>query len=285
MKITIIRLRGGLGNQMFQLAAGLSFSNFNLIKYIFLDTSLINLNKKNETKRKYELGIFNLKLCNILVFKINRYIIEFIYVMLKKISLIKTINNKNFKNNNKYLFYVLDDYFQNEEFFLCNLSQIKNIFNLNHLVEKFSNLNSLLLQKILLSNSVSIHVRRGDYLNSKNINIHGICNLEYYKEAINYINKYQNEITYFIFSDDSEWCKDNFTFLNSNKLNFVTKNETNIDLFLMSNCKHNIIANSTFSWWAAWLNTNPNKIVIAPKIWFVGNSFENEIVPKRWIKI
>ncbi len=130
---------------------------------------------------------------------------------------------------------------------------------------------------------MSIHIRRGDFLNNER---HNTDKNSYYKEAIELIeNKVENPV-FFVFSDDMDWVKTN---LNAkHETNFIDFNDalTNFeDMKLMSACKHNIIANSSFSWWAAWLNRNENKIVIAPKKWLNDDSNTNDIIPETWIKI
>jgi len=139
--------------------------------------------------------------------------------------------------------------------------------------------------KIENTNSVSIHVRRGDYLNS--IEFKDICTINYYGNAIKYIeNKVKNPV-FFIFSNDIEWCKKNLKIVgDSYYITWNNKKENNFrDMQLMSLCKNNIIANSSFSWWAALLNTNENKIVIAPKKW-TNNYIEREkIINKIKVKL
>lgn len=124
-------------------------------------------------------------------------------------------------------------------------------------------------------NSCSVHVRRTDYVNNP-----GFAQLgsDYYQKAIDYIDCDH----YLVFSDDIEFCKKKFY---GDEFSFVKSNEAT-ELFLMSHCKHNIIANSTFSWWGAYLNRNPEKIVIAPAEWVGdGRCTTDDIVPKEWIKI
>ena len=135
---------------------------------------------------------------------------------------------------------------------------------------------------ILSSNSVSIHVRRGDYV--KHSVFDGICTMNYYEEAMNYIGEKVSEPQYFIFSDDTQWAKEHFNKPNMEVVVGHTGNESWKDMFLMSQCKHNINANSTFSWWAAWLNPNPEKIVIVPSR-FNNLNKTHEIYPDSWIKL
>ena len=146
--------------------------------------------------------------------------------------------------------------------------------------DKISDNSNLLLEKINNTNSVSIHVRRGDYLKDNNINIHGLCSLEYYLRAIEILNMSSYKFSFFIFSDDLEWCKAKFSF--SNDLHFCEGNFLE-DFFLMSKCKNNIIANSSFSWWAAFLNENINKTVIYPSNWFA-NKKDSIYFPTKWLK-
>lgn len=153
--------------------------------------------------------------------------------------------------------------------------------------------NNLLLSDMQQSESVSLHVRRGDYISNefyRNI-VGNVCSYQYYLNSLNYLEKkLGTDLSYYIFSDDIAWVKANFDFLEDRKVVFVQNNtgvNSYIDMQLMSNCKYNIIANSTFSWWGAWLNNYEDKIVIAPKMWY--NDTErcknNDIVPDDWIKI
>lgn len=129
-------------------------------------------------------------------------------------------------------------------------------------------------------NNVSLHIRRKDYIGKENFHTN-LTNTEYYKDAIKLV-KYDNLL---IFSDDVEWCKKNINYKNSI---FIENNADYIDFYLMSFCNTNIIANSTFSWWSAWINNNQNKKVIAPKKWF-GPFFKEkktkDLLPKEWIVI
>ena len=285
MKLAIVKLRGGLGNQMFQYAAALYFAHTNSIKYLLTDNSLFLINKKTFTKRNFELDIFNLNIHSLCNF--NTYLLRVFYFFLKKIKVLNIVNDTNFFLNSNSLIYLLDDYFQHESFFNSNTQLINDAFSFEHIIKNLDKINLINYTKIINTNAISIHIRRGDYLYLDNMNYHGVCNIEYYKKAVNFIEKKSTNITYFIFSDDIEWVKNNFTFINTNNINYIDNNinTSYIDMFLMSKCKHNIIANSTFSWWSAWLNTNINKIIIAPSNWFVTNSTINTIIPSHWVII
>lgn len=144
--------------------------------------------------------------------------------------------------------------------------------------------NKIILENIENSNSVSIHARKTDY-NKYTGYFFQADWMNYYGLAVNHIIKTVKErpLNFFVFSDDIEWCKKNFMI---NAVFVENKNHDSWkDMYLMSRCKHNIIANSTFSWWAAWLNKNPNKIVTTPKRWFLDNTDSNLINLNQWIKI
>ena len=147
--------------------------------------------------------------------------------------------------------------------------------------EKPNRKNEEIIQKISSTNSVSLHVRRGDYLGLKNL--HGICDLNYYQKAVNFIERHVENPFFFLFSDDPNWVKENLKLNHPYFIVDINKNEKSPwDMWLMSLCKHNIIANSSFSWWGAFLNQNEKNITIAPKVWFADGSAE-EIHLKSWI--
>jgi len=143
------------------------------------------------------------------------------------------------------------------------------------------------MTRIQNSNSVSLHIRRGDKTNSK---LHINLDLSYYLEAIKIISDKVPNLFLFIFSDDLKWVNENLVNLPF-RLEIIDWNrgsESYLDMHLMSLCKHNIIASSTFSWWAAYLNSNPNKIVIAPRHFFTSKNIQKEnvgFIPNSWIQI
>jgi len=230
-------LVGGLGNYMFQVAAAYSLSIDNNDSCVFNNENIATVHKH-----------FNTYLPNIF-----RYLIisneNFSSVYSEPYFHYKKIP---YKNNLK-----LNGYFQSEKYFKHNREHILNLFSIddvskNYIDNKYSD--------ILKHNTCSVHVRRGDYLRYPEH--HPICSLEYYNNSINQLPK---DTKFLFFSDDVVWCEN--TFKGENFI-FVNGNEDYIDMWLMSLCKNNIIANSSFSWWGAWLNKNKNKTVIAPKEWF-----------------
>ncbi len=182
--------------------------------------------------------------------------------------------------NNAYLF----GYWQSEKYFADCTEEIRQAFTFKPSLLRE---NSNIADQILNVNAISLHVRRGDYVSDlKNIFI-GVCTLDYYQNAIAYIKSIVDSPVFYIFSDDIDWVKTHLVV--DSPTVFVRHNqgtESYNDMRLMSLCQHHIIANSSFSWWGAWLNTNPYKIVIAPRRWFASDHFDtSDLLPSSWIKI
>lgn len=255
----ISKLQGGLGNQLFQWAYGKSLSNLSDQPY-YLDLSSYYSNNPAITPRSYELK------------KLNISTPEIIDIISAAIIVNDNFEYKPYRPDPAQNHY-LDGYWQSEKYFKESESLIRTILQPQEEI-----LLSLLDIVDFNQISVSLHIRRTDYLTSNNF--HPVQNLNYYNKALKTIGKY-NKL--YIVSDDIVWCKNNLKY---DKMVFV-ENTTNIqDLYIMSMCHHNIIANSSFSWWGAWLNSNPKKIVIAPKNWF-GNKNINtsDIIPSEWITL
>lgn len=146
--------------------------------------------------------------------------------------------------------------------------------------------NKVLEEELRCQCAVAIHIRRGDYLKISNTS--GICTIDYYRKAIERMKARVTVELFVVFSDDIDWCIEQFGVMMGNTpVKFVNWNkgtESFRDMQLMSLCKHNIIANSSFSWWGAWLNRHPDKIVIAPSRWMNSEGWA-EIIPEGWITI
>lgn len=289
----LIKMQGGLGNQMFQYAFASVLARKNNTS-IVIEDSVYKLTEKKEgyTPRNFELAIFD-----------NEYVfakrsetslfstLSIIERVKKKINLNypKIFNEPTFEyslkaNSLKSPVFAIG-YFQSFKYFIGFESYIRDlfVFPINRLSSKNTDLISILKNK----NTIAIHVRRGDYVNDIITNqVHGACSFKYYEEAISIINSKIENPTLVFFSDDSVWVKENFETLIFDKI-FVDHNkelDSWMDMFLMSICSHNIIANSSFSWWGAWLNENPEKIVIAPKKWFQSKEIDiKSIIPEEWI--
>jgi Glycosyl transferase family 11 len=179
---------------------------------------------------------------------------------------------------------VLDGYWQSEKYFKSIREDLIKDLQITTLSEEED---LKVIEEINRTNSVSLHVRRADYTNLDTQNIHGLCDIDYYGRAIEILADKVEKPHFFIFSDDIIWAEENLKI--NFPINFVGHNDADKnyeDLRMMSLCKHNIIANSSFSWWGAWLNTNPAKITIAPERWFATTerNFE-DVIPDSWIKI
>jgi hypothetical protein len=285
----VVLLKGGLGNQLFQYSIGRALSlEYNI--ELKLDLSfLIDRTNLDITYRNFELSNFNINASIATKKELIKYKKYTFKSFFKFYSILNfTENNFTYKINyiEKKTHIYLDGFWQSEKYF----KKYRNSL-LNELVpiRKPNDLNKEYINLILNSNSISVHIRRGDYISNNNANtFHGLCSIDYYLNAISYIiNHIKNPVFYF-FSDDINWVKNNFDNSSFQKY-FISHNFENTsfeDLRLMTYCKHNIIANSTFSWWGAWLNTNPNKIVIAPSKWFVDLTMISEdLIPESWIKI
>jgi hypothetical protein len=186
-------------------------------------------------------------------------------------------------NSHKIVYY--SGYWQSEKYFENAEDIIRQQFSFND--KLINEKNKALIKQYLNKNTVSIHIRRGDYVTNTDANIllGGSCDLSYYENAISYIKKNVSQPYFQFFSDDIDWVREHFIDLgNVQFIDWNHQTDSWQDMMLMSKCKHNVIANSSFSWWGAWLNNNANKIVIAPSKWF--NSHETlDIVPENWIRI
>lgn len=274
----IITSMGGLGNQMFQYAFFLGLKDL-------LPNNSIYFSPQEKPAHYCSIEqVFSIGNKYILPEKIKQHIQQ---IPQSYIHIIKENQDFVFQKmeNNWPLISIYSGYWQTEQYFKQIKPLIKEVFkfNTNQLNKK-----SRQIEKLIRSNiSISIHIRRGDYLTEKNQTIYGnVCTPDYYKEAISRIQVilHQEDLHYFIFSDDPEWIKKNIKLRNATVIDWNTGVDSWQDMYLMSICNHNIIANSTFSWWGAWLNEHENPIIIAPYRW-LNIKFSPDILPKEWIKI
>jgi hypothetical protein len=292
----IVKLMGGLGNQMFQYAIGRNLSALHKTD-LKLDLSFLKIDPKGTyTKRNFELEIFNIK-AGIASEKdcapfLRRAGNKYIRTIQRKLPVIfnKTyIAESGHFYHKEFMSYpreaYLDGFWQSEKYFKASEKLIREDFTFK---KELGGLNRELAEKIAGVNSISMHVRRGDYvMNEQVLAYHGVCGVEYYRNALEAINEKNTKPELFIFSDDSEWCRQNLKFdANCVYVDHNKGDQSYIDMQLMSLCKHNIIANSSFSWWGAWLNANPDKKVVAPAKWFNDpNAQTPDIYPESWIII
>ncbi len=289
LTMLIQKIIGWLWNQMFQYAFIKALSLRNKVDF------KLDISDYKTYFRPFELELFNIdknyaepreipfyqrldhknKYISILL---NSYIKPFCYLLNKHHYKEIWLKLRNDLSNIKTWY--IDWFFQSEKYFKDFESDIRKDFTFSN---KLSKKNLDLLKSLDWKNIVSVHIRRWDYL--KHTNIYPICSLDYYNKAIWYIyDKIKNPIFLF-FSDDSERVKKNFKWDNYYFVDWNTWKDCWQDMALMSKCKHNIIANSSFSWWWAWLNNNPDKIVIAPKLWSYKEPDNKNILPNNWTKI
>jgi hypothetical protein len=273
----IVQLIGGLGNQMFQYACG-KYLACKMKTKLVLDICFLNISNPFITDRNYELDAFAIKATFLENIPYERLPDEVTVISEEK----RVTYNPGFtKRAGKNIY--LRGYWQSWKYFQTIEPLIRKQFTINN--RYLSDKVKAFADRIQLSESVCIHIRRTDYTKQQHAHI-GVLPLSYYCNAIRYIVDKKKEPVFYVFSDEPEWCIKN---LKMDKKNHVVQGNTTIeDLYLMIRCKHHIIANSTYSWWGAWLNTNPDKIVITPDIWFIGAKIkvnETDLIPPDWISL
>lgn len=274
----VMRIMGGMGNQMFQYA--LAYRLKSIGHRVKLDLSFFDCQKEEGIgKRKYALDCFeNIDIKVSSKAECQRYNPQYsswfvrhslgeIQKLLNRIpalQITKYAEREPYYEFHKELFSLkrayLSGYWQNHNYFEKIRPELLKVFSFKPPVNLK---NSIAKKTIQAKESVSVHIRRGDYLNFKDI--YGeICTINYYMKAIEYIKKTVKNPHFYFFSDEPNWIRENFNLSNMTVIDWNSRDDASYDMYLMSKCKHNIIANSTFSWWAAWLNKNPKKIVISP---------------------
>lgn len=286
-----VELRGGLGNQLFQYAAGIGLACHLKTGLITNITDLLAPDKVLGTYRTFKLNYLNEP--PVINNRVNeKKIIQKTKKILQKLNIgsDKLYKEKFFHYNPAFWMetgnVLITGNFQSEKYFLPYKSIVLDKLQFNKSLLSLSD--KELLTKIMSAESLSVHIRRGDYLSNKIANdVLGVLPVAYYENAYEEILKKSRPKTIFIFSDDIKWAKENLRFIN--EVTFVESKGNNSDLcdfILMQHCSHNIIANSSFSWWAAYLNPNPNKIVIAPKRWFNKAPYDTkDLIPENWIRL
>jgi hypothetical protein len=284
----IVKIIGGLGNQMFQYAyaKALEQSGYKVkIDITAFQTYILH--------GGYQLDKYKIDLEPSTIEENSKfYKNSIIYKILRKFGV---KNSKNIEEKS-LLFHkdllniesdnYIDGYFQSEKYFKDIRKTLIDQFIINHEILAYT---KKIEKKITTSeNSCALHIRRGDFTNSTNTTIHGTCDIKYYKKATKLLEDKFGKMIYFVFSDDIKWAKANLKNENTIFIETEQPRMPHEDLYLMGLCEHNIIANSSFSWWGAWLNKNEKKIVIAPKRWFADEKLEKEstdIVCENWIKL
>jgi hypothetical protein len=288
-------LIGGLGNQMFQYATGRRLAD-HLQTDLLLDISGYANRREGDPPRQYDLGCFPVRaeLHGVspspgasggrpAPIQLRR--------VLAKVGFggRNIIKEKGIAFDQRVLTApdgtYLSGYWQNERYFLGIRSRLLEDFSLTARLDPTNQAMGELIHKVT---SVSLHVRRGDYVtNSATNKFHGTMSLAYYARAVEIVASMVERPHFFVFSDDPVWCQENLRL--DHPTSYVTQNTSEfayMDMWLMAQCQHHIVANSSFSWWGAWLNPSKEKIVVAPKQWFSKPSTGTpEITPAEWLTI
>lgn len=289
----IVQLTGRLGNQMFQYAFAKALSlQYNTKCHVdLLEVTQYELDKVF-SEDFIEAAHAQIEYCKKkeqflnIHFRIFRRLCKRESKFHKKYWMIEKnffFEEKNFRVNTDCL---IQGFFQSEKYFKDYISDIHKIFTFKNPPNEYY---TQIIEQVTKSNSVSVHFRRTDYLEDETIRkIHGPCDVSYYLKAIDVMRKRLDNPQFFLISDDIEWVKSYFP--QSDDYVYVENNmgENYEDMRVMTLCKHNIIANSTFSWWGAWLNTHKEKIVVAPYRWFADEEMQKktlDIIPDNWIQI
>jgi hypothetical protein len=246
----VIRLLGGMSNQMFQRAYGLALEARG--HQVGFDRSHLI----ERTHREYSLAEFG---DQCIAAPTQKFIYEGSDLGFHE-SLLQPDEGS-----------TIVGYFQTEKYF--EGIDVRKAFTFRTPLSVYAN---ILKSEIEASNSVFLHVRRKDYLESQQF--HGMPQPDYYQRALEYF----PGAKVYVFSDEPEWCKAHEGFKDFKVVEHNNKYE---DMQLMAACKGSVIVNSSYSWWAAWLTDRPGKVVVAPKQWFATDTIKEEIVPERWIKL
>jgi hypothetical protein len=287
----IVRVTGGIGNQMFQYAFGRALAERHKTE-VKLDISFYSDPKWNVPPRTYDLDIFNIhekfatqeetsKLSKRLNFDIGDRILNRMFGVKRTHIREPHIHFSEIAFSSPDNVYI-SGYWQSEKYFV----QIEPLLRREFTFREPPSANAeKILSRIGSTNSVCVHVRRGDFLTNP---LNGVYGTDYFKDAEKVILRNVSDPTYFVFSDDMEWCESNLRF--EGPTVFVSddfgERKFRDDLRLMSNCKHFVIPNSSFSWWAVWLSNRTGNIVIAPKRWLTDPTIDtSDLIPKAWIRL
>lgn len=281
----LVRVVGGLGNQMFQYAAGLALSK-RLGKTLLIDgrafkgyrlhqygLSAWNLSarqiegQENDAPALWRIGLVE----RMSFFQPATYFKEQSLAFDQRWPQVTQVN-------------YLSGYFQTERYFIQEREQLTKEFSLNVPLQASG---QDLAQEMRNSHSVAIHVRRGDYVsNPQTLRIHGVCGVSYYQAAINYMLAQLNQPQFYIFSNDFAWVRANLKLPERTVFVDGVAQHAADDIHLMSQCKHHIVANSSFSWWGAWLAHDQGGIHIAPTPWYDDASYpESDLIPTSWVRL
>jgi len=291
--MVITRLIGGLGNQMFQYAVGRRLAHV-LGTELKLDITEFD-NYKFRTFRTYSLGNFNIR---------EKFASPKEVAALARPTILERMRAKVLRRpprppqtyiREKHFHFdpeilrlpdgvYLEGYWQSEKYFADIAGIIPQEFTVK---TPQRGKDKKLAEMIAATESVGIHIRRGDYVSNPHTNqVHGVCALDYYLRCVEFINSKVKNAHFFVFSDNPQWVAENLKLpFSMTIVNHNNSSKAYEDLRLISQCKHHIIANSSFSWWGAWLNPRKDKMVFAPKQWFgKSKASTQDLIPTQWLR-
>jgi hypothetical protein len=288
--MVIARLTGGLGNQMFQYAAGRALAD-RLGAELLLDTRAFEhaFALRPYTRRAYALAPFKLRARLATRADLKNWPVWVVEVGMRARFVRPLFRRWHFESAITYDPGVrmlhqpvcLVGYWQSERYFIDIADRIRSDFTLR---QPLAGANAGLFELARSNGSVGLHVRRGDFVSLDNAaQTHGLCSIDYYRRAIGLVRERCPECHFLVFSDDAQWARAELP-LDSSAV-FVTGNDAapEQDLALMSACRHHIIANSSFSWWAGWLGYSAEQIVIAPAPWYANPKLDaRDLAVARW---
>lgn len=286
-KTKIVRFLGGLGNQMFQYAFLLSLKqHFAKVKADLTGFETYELHQGFELKK-----VFDIDLEPASSLELRVYSSESRDWLTRKLRRIYGTKHAEYHERQEFSYdpTVYEDpsprwfwgYWQHHAYIQMQEGNLRRAFQFK---EALDGKNQSLVQTMALNNTVSVHVRRGDYLGHSILG--GICDFNYYQQAIACLKEKIESPLFVFFSNDMEWCRANFSMKNALYVDWNKGNNSYKDMQMMSCCKHHIIANSSFSWWGAWLNPSRDKIVVSPKKWINDSKAETSaLILPDWVKI
>lgn len=294
MSKVIVRLMGGLGNQLFQYATGHAVAK-RLGVPLLLDRTFLDSRPPGMdwTPRAFELDAFRAPIAfadpeEVRRFRrpidrrLHRRLQHALPNLYPAVHLERAPGYDPAILRHKAPLY-LEGFFQNERYFAEVADELRSELFVPR--EQPDARNAALLSAVTSGITASVHVRRGDYItNAASNRFHGVCPPDYYARAAAELVERHDVGRFFVFSDDPEWTRANLSFPRpAEHIAHNTGKAAHWDLFLMKRCRHHIIANSSFSWWGAWLDGRPDSVVIAPAQWFAGTGTPaSAIIPPSW---
>ena len=275
-KPIVVRLTGGLGNQIFTVAAGLGISRFHRLPLV-LDASAFAVTREI---RSDCLACYDLPFERIVRVK-NRGTTAEIVVQGSRIT-VPSFEEDAYRFDPTLVERCVDGayikgYFQSPKYFDAVKQEVVSLFR-DKVVHEADG--AALKRRILECNSVGVHVRRGDYLKGPAYAFHGLCEAEYFLRAVQIMREGQAAPTFFVFSDDPDWCSKHFK--EPDVIVASGSGTPNADLELLASCKHHVLSNSSFSWWGAYLACHPEQAVIAPAPWYTRIPLAPDLIPANW---